>query len=63
MKQPVVRLTHEGVREICAAIRDGFSSIALALFESRIPVEPDIDPDPALPSKNRLVFNVGKSEK
>lgn len=30
----VIELTHENVREICDAIRDGFSSIALALGES-----------------------------
>lgn len=33
-QQIVIKLSHEDVHEICAAIRDGFSSIALALAES-----------------------------
>ena len=63
MKQPVIKLTHGDVREICDAIRDGFSSIALALSSHLFPAARDADDDPAMPSKNRLAFNTKKAEK
>lgn len=63
--KPVIKLSDSQFCELRFALEQslasGFSSIASALFEALHPSAPDVDGDPVMPSKRRLVFDKKKS--